>query len=232
MTTAADSLAMRVIDAHGGWDAWASMDQVRFDWVVERDSIELSRVRHLWHKTDGRARVEWEIGEDSVAVALLDLAASTPEAPVGVVYLRGEPTAPEDSLVARAYGRFINDSYWMLAPLKTFDPGVNRGLAPDSASGGSDVLALSFGDVGLTPGDRYWLRVGPGGELQTWTYVLQGDTTATTWAWEEPATVNGPAGPLTVLTRKRKPDGTSIVTAPFATPEADDVWTSPLPLLR
>ena len=229
-TTAADSLAMSVIDAHGGWDAWAEADPIRFDWAVQRDTAELVRIRHLWDRAGQRARVEWEVGEDSLAVAVLDLATSAPEAVVGEAFLLGEPAAPEDSLLEQAYRRFINDSYWMVAPLKTFDPGVTRALAPDSASGDTRVLALSFGEVGMTPGDRYWLRVGPDGGLQAWTYVLEGDTTTTTWTWNDPTDVPGTA--LRVLAAKRRPDGTAIVTTPLSAPQSSDVWTSPLPRLQ
>lgn len=231
-TTAADSLALAVVNAHGGWDAWSALQTVRFDWSVERDSTELIRVRHLWDRAGSRARVEWPAGEDSIAVAVLDLAASAPEAAVGVAYVRGAEAAPEDSLVDQAYGRFINDTYWMVAPLKTFDAGVTRALAPDSASGETRVLALSFGDVGITPGDRYWLRVGPRGDLRAWTYVLEGDTTVSTWAWGGPEMVPAGRGHVTFLTRKTKPDGTAIVTTPLAVPESDSLWTSPLPILQ
>lgn len=227
--TPADHLAMSAIEASGGWSAWAQLPTLRFDWMVVRDSVEVVRVRHLWDKTRNRARVEWEIGTDSTAVALLDLTRSTPEAPVGEVYVDGEASAPEDSLLSQAYGRFINDSYWLLAPLKTFDPGVNRGIAADSARDGSDVLTLSFGDVGITPGDRYWLRIDPNGLLQTWTYQLEGDTTRTMWTWSEPIQIEGPAGPVTFLSRKSKPDGTSIVTLP-SSQVPSDAWTSTTPL--
>lgn len=230
-STPADSVALGLIEASGGWDAWSSLPVLRFDWIVENDSAELVRVRHLWDRHEQRVRVEWEIGEDTTAVALIDLAASTPEAPVASVYVEGQDAAPTDSLDHTAYGRFINDSYWLLAPLKTFDPGVTRSMVDDSTQSGSSVIRLSFGDVGLTPGDQYWLRVGDDGAIQTWTYQLEGDTTRTQWAWTDPVALKGPKGSITFWTRKRKPDGTSIVTVP-STDIPADAWTSLLPILQ
>ena len=65
-------------------------------------------------------------------------------------------------LLETAYGRFINDTYWLLAPWKVFDPGVHRDFdgektGPDGAL--CDVIRLSFDNVGLTPKDVYWLWV-------------------------------------------------------------------------
>lgn len=230
MTTEADSLAMAVIDASGGWDAWAALPVLRFDWIIERDSAEVVRMRHLWDRASDRARVEWSVGEDSTAVVLLDLAASTPETPIGEAWINGVGSLPADSLLHDGYARFINDSYWMVAPLKTFDPGVRREIATDSTSGDLQALSLSFEGVGLTPGDRYWLFIRPDGSLARWTYLLEGDTTTTTWTWGEPASVDGPEGPVTFWTRKTS-GSRAIVTVPRDDVPAD-AWTSPTPVLR
>ena len=230
LQTPADSLALEVIDAYGGWDAWAQLPLLRFDWVVERDTVEVRRVRHLWDRAGDRARIEWEIGADSVAVAVLDLRMSRPDAPAGEVWVNGVASPPEDSLLIAAYARYINDTYWLAAPVKVLDPGVNRALAPDSAIGDLRALALSFGEVGLTPGDRYWLFVRPDGLVDRWTYVLEGDTTATTWRWSETTALLGDRPPVSISTRKSKPDGTAILTEPQALP-TQDPWTTPTPIL-
>ena len=231
VTTAADSLAMELIDASGGWDAWSDLPLLRFDWAFERDSVEMFKARHLWDRREDRARVEWSVGEDSTAVVILDLDASAAGEASGAAYVNGEVSPPADSLLAAGYSRFINDTYWLLAPLKVMDPGVNRSLAPDSARGDNRVLALSFGDVGLTPGDRYWLSVGPDGAIRGWTYVLEGDTNVTTWDWGSPQPLASPSGTLTFMTRKSKADGAAIVTTAFEDAPAD-AWASPLPILQ
>ena len=225
LETAADSLAHRLVEASGGLAAWDAVPAVRFDWVVRTDSAELRRVRHLWDKAGDRARVEWPVGVDSTMVAVIRPGAFTPDAPGGLAALTvGGATTPlsgDDALDALrdAHARWVNDTYWMIAPLKTFDPGVTRALAPDS---GDATLALSFGRVGLTPGDRYWLRVGPGGEMTGWTYLLEGDTVSTRWTWAAPAEVPVPGGRARVWARKRNADGVEIVTRPLDLPALDD----------
>lgn len=163
-----------------------------------------------------------------MAVAILDLASSSPDHPTGQAWVNGDTSAPEDSLLHDAYARFINDSYWMVAPFKTFDPGVTRGIEADSAG---RVLTLAFEGVGMTPGDRYWLAAGDDGTLARWTYLLEGDTTTTTWTWSGPSDVDGPAGPVRFLTRKSRPGGSAILTVPTDDLPAD-AWTSPTPVLQ
>ncbi len=229
--TAADSLAMDMIAASGGWDAWSDLHELRFDWAFERDSVEVFKARHLWDRHGERARVEWGVGGDSMAVVILDLAASALGTASGEAWINGEVSPPGDSLLADGYSRFINDTYWLLAPLKVMDPGVTRTLAPDSARAGERVLALSFGEVGLTPGDRYWLRADAEGRMTGWTYVLEGDTNVTTWDWGAPQTLASESGTLTFRTRKTKPDGSAIVTR-IAGDVPATAWTSPLPVLQ
>ena len=207
--SAADSLALRMTEAAGGLDAWDALATLRFDWSVRTDSAELVRIRHLWDKAGDRYRVEWPAGEDSTLVAVFSPSTFDPDAPRGRVALNGDSLTGEAKLerLKEAHGRFINDSYWLLAPLKVFDPGVERSLAPDSGRG---VLAISFAGVGLTPGDRYWLRTDPAtGAMTGWTYVLEGDGPPTRWDWTGSQPV--PGSPLRLPIAKGV-DGRQIVT--------------------
>ena len=99
-------------------------------------------------------------------------------------------------LLETAYGRFINDGYWLLAPWKVFDPGVRREYAgekpgPDGAL--CDVLKLSFDGVGLTPKDVYWLWITRDGRhMVQWQYVLGGAAEEPTTAlWKDWRTFGG-----------------------------------------
>jgi hypothetical protein len=102
--------------------------------------------------------------------------------------VEGEPKAEH---LKSAYERFINDMYWLLAPWKIFDPGVNRSYegekeCPDG--GVCDVLKITFGEnVGLTPRDAYWLWITRDGRrMVQWQYVLNGAAEApTTAAWKD-----------------------------------------------
>ena len=220
LVTAADSLAWDITQASGGLDAWDKLPALRFDWAVGNDSAESFRTHHLWNKAADLYRVEWPVGEDSILVAVFSPSTFDPEAPEGQVALNGDTLSGNEKRerLADAHGRYINDSYWLLAPLKVLDRGVRRELAPDSGHG---VLALSFEGVGLTPGDRYWIESDPETSLMTgWTYVLEGsqDRPPTRWAWTDPQLI--PNTTLLLPTRKVT-DGRQIVTELFEAPTPD-----------
>jgi len=84
----------------------------------------------------------------------------------------------ESSIFELGYRRFINDTYWLLMPLKSMDPGVHReyvGERSDSCGHTWDVVKLSFDQgVGLTPGDNYWMWVNRDtGLVDEWDMHLQ-----------------------------------------------------------
>lgn len=231
---AADSLAARIAGAAGGAEAWAALPALRFDFAVAADTGVVSSRSHLWDRATGRYRLEWTTG-DSLLVALFSVENVADGRPDGTVYLHGAAldTAAARAYLGGAYGRFINDTYWLLAPLKVFDPGVRRGLAPDSADADTEVLTLAFEDVGLTPGDRYWLRADRAtGRLVGWTYALESGRTGA-HRWEDVVELPTPAGPLRLATRKSAPDGARAILTPVAPTEVDEAaFTDPRPRLR
>ena len=113
----------------------------------------------------------------------------------GTAFVNGRPVEGDEKakLLENAYGRFINDTYWLLAPWKIFDPGVHLtydGEKPCPEGGTCDVLKLSFDDVGLTPKDIYWLWITRDGrQMVQWQYVLNGaqeePTTAVWKSWQK-----------------------------------------------
>ena len=123
--------------------------------------------------------------------------------------------------LAEANGRFVNDSYWMVAPLKVLDPGVKRAV---ERKDGFDRLALSFDDVGLTPGDRYWIEVdGVTGAMTGWSYRLEGADEDGAWEWVETTSQESSAGPLSFSRMKvNRADGTAILTDPTVLDEIDE----------
>lgn len=233
LETSADSLAFRVTEAAGGLRAWESLPGLEFEWAVVVDSSERIRTRHVWDKADGRVRSEWPAGEDSVVVAVFRPEEFDPDAPVGQVALNGVALAGPEAAerLVEANGRFVNDGYWLLAPLKVLDPGVRRAV---EARDGADHLALTFDGVGLTPGDRYWMEVDPvSGAMTGWSYELENGGTGR-WQWVEPAQIETDEGPL-YLTRMRisDDDQTVILTEPTGLLEVDEAeFTDLSPRLR
>ncbi len=149
--TKAQQLAKEVWIASGG-ENWSGVKQIRFTFIVEEGGKELAHAEHDWNVAAGTDRVQWK-GKD-VTVN---------------VYVPGS-----DEEAKAAYARWVNDSYWLLAPLKVLDKGVTLTAEGQKESDGvmCETLRLSFASVGLTPGDQYLLYIDPQTKLvRAWDYV-------------------------------------------------------------
>ena len=233
----ADTVAQRLLQGHGA-DAWASAPYLRFNFAVERDGTAGTPIRHFWDRASGQYRVEWT-ARDTTYVGLINVQAVANETPDGEVYADGNAIGgPHGTdLRKQAYRRFINDTYWLLAPLKVMDPGVNRSYVADSSDATHHVLHLTFGDVGLTPGDQYWLYVNrETGRLDRWAFHLESmpdDATPAAFQWTEYVTLDAPHGTVH-LAKRHASEGssTAILTESVALPSTppDGVFTDPMPL--
>jgi hypothetical protein len=182
-------VARALWNALGGDDGWNRARYLRFDWIVEKDGKRVVARSHYWDRFTGRYRVDGVDKEGPYSV-YLDVNKRTGQAWVAGKKLTD--AAQNQKWVDDGYGAFINDSYWLLAPFKVFDPGVT--LADGGEEKGPngevcDVLKLSFAGVGLTPKDVYWLLVDRKSHLVVeWKYVLGGEAkppTAFAWSgWE------------------------------------------------
>jgi hypothetical protein len=239
LQTRADTLAERLVEAHGG-TAWASAPYLRFNFAVDRGSAEGRPIRHLWNRSTGDYRVEWGPSEDTTYVALINVGEVQNGVPAGAVYLDGSALegARDTTMRRQAYRRFINDTYWLLAPLKVFDAGVNRTYLADSSDAEHDVLHLTFGDVGLTPDDEYWLYVdSETGRLDRWAFHLQGmadDAPPAVFDWTDYQTLSAPGGDVHLAARHASTSGpTAILTNELSLPSSvpDTAFSSPEPML-
>lgn len=237
--TKADSVALRLMEAHGA-DAFASAPYLRFTFAVQTAGERRVFGRHLWDRTTGDYRVEWQSAPDSNYVALINVRQVEDQRPAGTVYLNGTELTGEAAREVRrqAYGRFINDTYWLLAPLKAFDPGVNRSYVPDSSTTTHDVIRLTFGDVGLTPGDTYWFYVSTEtGRLDRWAMRLQNmpdDATPRTYTWDDYTRLEAPDGPVYLAARHAAEEGDqAVLTDSLALPSdvPDGAFSDPTPML-
>jgi hypothetical protein len=178
----ADPAAAAVVDALtqalGGEAAWDGTHYLHWTFAGRRT--------HTWDKWTGRHRLEGKTKEGESYVVLDNI--NTRE---GTAFVNGKPAAGEQAkkLVEGSYGAWVNDTYWLLMPYKLKDHGVNVTYAgKDEIEGkGYDKLALSFGQVGLTPGDHYWAWINRDTHLMDrWAYVLQDqpkDAAPTIWLW-------------------------------------------------
>jgi len=199
MSPEAAKVVHHLEDAMGGNKEWDAVRYLRFDWAVERDGAEAARARHLWDRKANRYRVEWKTREGQAILALFDLGTRA-----GRVWVDGTEASGDDAKkqLERAYGRYINDTYWLLMPWKMRDPGVHVAMAGEQSADGKtyDLLHLHFDQVGLTPGDQYWVFVDrKTGLMDRWAYFLEGDKEkgepsldkATSWVWGDWQRVGG-----------------------------------------
>lgn len=223
--TRADSVAMQLYEAHGGPTAWPAVPYLRFDFGIDREGETQVVAKHLWNRQTGDYRLEWGPSADSQYVALFNVnafgeAASESAPDAGEVYLNGTTVEADERAdrIEQAHQRFVNDTYWLLAPLKVFDPGVNRTYVADSSDTQHEVIRLTFGEVGLTPGDTYWLYVNAEtGRLDRWAFHLQGmdeEDPPRVHNWMDYRSFETPGGTVHLAARKAAVGGGSAIVYP------------------
>ena len=166
----AQQLAKEVWQASGG-ENWSKVSELRFTFIVEQDGKQLAKAEHHWNVVAGTDRVKWK--DKNVTVNL------------------GSPAQDEDAKAA--FARWVNDSYWLLAPLKVLDPGVKLTYERSKELEGvaCEMLRLSFEQVGLTPSDQYLLYIDPQTKLvRAWYYIPKPET-AMNATWEKYETFGG-----------------------------------------
>ncbi len=164
----ADALARELWRTAGG-EHLDEVAQIDFRFVVTDDGETVFEAAHRWDRLAGRDRVSWTTREGALNDVVVTLADKGACGHVDGTAASGDPLA---ALGQSAYGRWVNDAYWLMVPLKVLDPGVTRRvLEPE---GETRRLELTFDGVGLTPGDRYVLEIDPEGRLTRWEMTLEG----------------------------------------------------------
>ncbi len=152
----AQQLAREVWKASGG-ENWSKVKQLRFTFIVEENGNQLARAEHDWDVAAQTDHVKWKDKDMTVSVA----------------------AAPADEAAKAAFGRWTNDSYWLLAPLKVLDPGVKLSYGGTKEMDGAncEMLHVSFQQVGMTPGDEYNFYIDPATKMvRSWDYMPKADT--------------------------------------------------------
>lgn len=114
---------------------------------------------YLWDKDQEAVLVEW--GENKVLLRTTDQ--------TGRAYQNGtEVTTTEEKqeLLDKAWFFFANDSFWLCAPMKAFDPGTTREIV--TLKDGSQGLMVHYSKGGVTPGDSYLWKLAEDGLPQSW----------------------------------------------------------------
>ena len=149
MAAQADTLA-RMMERAVNRKAWDETAFVRWNFLGQHE--------HLWDKRAHRARVRW----GSYEVYL------NPTDKSGRAWKKGQELEGKarEKAVTKALDYFFNDSFWLNAPCKAFDEGVERGVV--FGEDGSAGLLLEYGSGGITPGDAYLWTLRPDGLPLRW----------------------------------------------------------------
>lgn len=138
--TGADELA-RQFEAGINKRAWDNTGALRWSFRGEQ--------HHLWDKKRGLIQVQWE---EYRVQRYQDQPDSR-----GRVWEDGVDVTDADNrtaLIASAYSKWANDSFWLNPLAKLFDDGVQRQLARNAD--GQHGLLVTYGSGGVTPGDSYF----------------------------------------------------------------------------
>ena len=197
----ADSLAHRVLQSAGGAEVWADTPYVVFSQATEINGVPNRVVRHVWNRKTNQYRMEVPGPAQDPYVILFNV-----DTRKGKAYWRATELEPLESLklVAQAYERFVNDTFWLFLPFFLFDSGVQRTLLPDSSSSDSiQVLHLRFTPQERgAPAEEFYLYVSSGKIVQ-WKYQGPQDAGFRRFEWRDYGHHTTPAGDLVLSIRKR-----------------------------
>ena len=120
----------------------------------------------VWDKKNHLVEVTW--GNKRVLL--------NPNKISGRAFVKGEEITGSDAkeLIQTAWSHFANDSFWLNAPAKVYDPGTERSLVIDPETERSGLL-VNYTSGGVTPGDTYlwWLdENGLPEEWQMWVKII------------------------------------------------------------
>lgn len=159
-------IADEVMDAMGGRQAWDTSRYITWTFFGRRT--------HTWDKIGGKNRID--VPSDNLSV-IIDLENKT-----GSAIKNGQSITQPDTLaqyIENGYKMWINDSYWLVMPFKLKDSGVTlTSVGKDTTTLGamSDVLQLTFDQVGVTPQNKYLVYVDEESRLVTqWDYYANAE---------------------------------------------------------
>jgi len=151
------TIADEVMKAMGGRKAW---DETRYlRWIFFGSRI------HTWDKQTGDLIIN---GIRDTFDIHMNIKSNT-----GTVNYKGTELTTQDSLqkyLDKGKDMWINDAYWVFMPHKLKDSGVTlKYVAKDTTQSGrsSDVLSLTFEQVGNTPDNMYYVYVDDSSRLVT-----------------------------------------------------------------
>ena len=156
----ADELAMKMVTAMNK-DAFEATEIIEWSFRGKNS--------YKWKKQEGLVEVSWD--NNKVTLNLEDHSKSTGGSP---------------EILQTALDYFNNDSFWLLAPYKVFDEGVERRLVDYE---GNQALLVTYKSGGSTPGDSYLWFIDENGlptSYKMWVSIIPIGGVGATWSdWKQ-----------------------------------------------
>ncbi|HXV62904.1 MAG TPA: hypothetical protein VEK15_19555 [Vicinamibacteria bacterium] len=164
----AQAVVDRLIGALGGEEGWSRARFIQFTFAREGRRLHIA-----WDRWTGRYRLEATNDAGIPYSVIMNL--NTRQ---GNAILDGRPLRDRElsDYLNRATRIWAGETYWLLMPYKLRDPGVVVAFDGEESVGGRlyDRLHLRFEDVGLTPGDEFWVYVNrETGLVDRWRFRLE-----------------------------------------------------------
>lgn len=158
----ADNLAKKMLSALN-YEAYKNTEYLEWSF---RDSHH-----YKWNKLENQVTVIWDNNE-----VIVDT-----QNPNNSEIIKSNQTIASDQLIKTATDYFNNDSFWLVAPFKVLDPGVQRSIVKHNDK---DALLITYTSGGSTPGDSYlWIldEQGLPKSYKMWVDIIPIGGTEATW---------------------------------------------------
>jgi hypothetical protein len=174
MGDTADKLATRMLNVLNH-DAYKATDYIEFTFK--------KRHHYKWNKSQNTCEVYWKNFRVN-----LDLS-HRHNSKVYVNELEYHQNDKQDYIL-KAESYFNNDTFWLVAPYKVFDDGVERRLVKTEDN--KEALLVTYTSGGSTPGDSYLWHFDASGKpksFQMWVDILPINGLEATWSdWKTTST--------------------------------------------
>jgi len=152
----ADALAHKMLNALD-YNAYKGTNYI--EWTFKK------RHHYKWYKAKNICEVYWK--QNKVILNLNN----TSKSKVYIHSFKNESDMAK-KLIDKAITYFNNDSFWLVAPYKVFDKGVERRLVKNN---NKNALLVTYNTGGSTPGDSYLWIFDDGNKpeaFKMWTSIL------------------------------------------------------------
>lgn len=131
---------------------------------------------YIWDKMLGKVKVSW----DDITVNLM--LKNPKKSFVFQKTILVKDDKQREKAIVKAIKLFNNDSFWLVAPFKVFDEGVERSLV--KLDDGTNGLLVTYTSGGSTPGDSYLWKLQPNGfpeSFKMWVQIIPIGGLEATW---------------------------------------------------